>query len=99
MRYNDDVINADKWNTGLKKSDLPEIPDSNKTARHQKSAIPEKRTDMHISNPDILRVTKINPSYSNIRSSKSRISRKKRGGIFHLAGLLTGLVHRSRNNK
>lgn len=55
--------------------------------------------DLQVSNPDIIRITKINPSPVNLRASKYRINRRKKRGVFLLSGLLTGLVSRSRDLK
>lgn len=41
MRYNDDVINAESWNTDLKKSLLPAPPDAQET-NHTPQAGPMK---------------------------------------------------------
>jgi hypothetical protein len=106
MRYNDDVINAENWNTGLKKSGLSINPDSDEISEHQnntvlKTIVPaavnlSADTDDKTANKNKI---EINPSHLNIRASRKRISRRKKGGMFILSGLLAGLVSRSRHRK
>ncbi|MBI5666184.1 MAG: hypothetical protein HZC49_14005 [Nitrospirae bacterium] len=93
MRYNDDVINAESWNTGLKKTVL-------RSEKHE--PVKGRQTtakNMRVSKQDSVRITKANPSFANIHTSKSRMSRRKKRGTFLLSGLLTGLAYRSRSHK
>lgn len=84
MRYSDDVVNAENWNTGLKKSARPSNPEPGEIAGQGTA---------------IINVHKINSSTVSTRSSGRRMRKRKKRGMFFLSGLLTGLFSRPLNRK
>ena len=99
MRYTPDVVNAENWNTGLKKSTTHNNSGAGNIAKHQKRSSPKKGKNMRASNTGLIRFTKTNPSSVNTPVSKKMLSKRKKRGMSILSGLLFGLVSRGRNDK
>jgi hypothetical protein len=144
VRYNDDIINAESWNTDLKKTVIPASPDSDEIEGHHNNTIPkacipaavnlsasrcaqeinhtpdseplktwpsevkeaesipgEQPADENsqVSNPDIIRISKMAVSHVSTYESRNRTNRRRKRGMFLLSGLITGLFSRSRNLK
>lgn len=73
MRYNDDVINAERWNTDLKKSLLPANPDSDENADHQDKTIHNKiiSSSVNLSAPPDARETNHTPEAGPMKTGPS----------------------------
>lgn len=104
MRYTPDVINAENWNTGLKKTGLDPNQDPDENAEQPQKTIPKSGhqtagKSKQISNTDLIRTAKINPSPTNLRASRNKTNKRKKRELFFLSGLLTGLFPRSRHRK
>jgi hypothetical protein len=100
VRYTPDVVNAENWNTGLKKSLTHDNSSAGESIKHQKSGAPKTGKNMRASNTDMIRFTKPDPSSATPRVSKKRLGkRNKKRGMFILSRLFFGLDSRGRNDK
>jgi len=95
VRYTPDVVNAEKWNTGLKNSLTQKDSGPYEITLNQKNSRPKTGNRKRVSNKHIIRGIKPYTPSADTRISKQRISRRrKKRAMFFLSGLLDSLTLR-----
>jgi len=96
VRYNDDIINAEKWNTGLKNSLAQKNPGADNITVNQKRSMPKSVNRKRASITSINSITESHTPSGNTLKSKQRTRGRKKRDKFLLSWLLTGLLSRDR---
>ncbi|MEW6602687.1 MAG: hypothetical protein AB1499_17070 [Nitrospirota bacterium] len=111
MRYNEDVVNAEKWNPALKKTKLLTVPGKDGITKKQKSrssgnAKVARKTAIQSVSGKVQRtydklMVLARPAVSSSSSvqSKTRLTRRKKKGMFILSGLMTHLISGAQKRK